>query len=211
MPLPRELKLKLSVEDSKGTRVNCGLEPPRVQVTVVCVTFRLCSAAVSLLKRAKRLRVCPPMFVKFPPTKILPSACTAIEETVSSAFGTFGLNESAAPVVASSRAMWLRVWPPMLIAPRKSPPAKTLPLACSAIDTTVSFAFGLKVESSVPSEFRRAMRLRVTVPPRSAATVEKKPPAKTLPSGWTAMVRTSLSVFGLNESARPVVASSRAM
>ena len=25
------------------------------------------------------LRVCPPMLVKAPPTKILPSACTAIE------------------------------------------------------------------------------------------------------------------------------------
>ena len=59
--------------------MNCGLEPPRVQVMVVCVTARFCSAAVSLLKRAKRLRGCPPMLVKMPPAKILPSACTAIE------------------------------------------------------------------------------------------------------------------------------------
>ena len=28
-----------------------------------------------------RLRVCPPMLVKSPPAKILPSACTAIEKT----------------------------------------------------------------------------------------------------------------------------------
>ena len=41
--------------------MNCGLEPPRVQVMVVCVTARFCSAAVSFVKRAKRLRVCPPI------------------------------------------------------------------------------------------------------------------------------------------------------
>ena len=46
-----------------------------------------------------------------PPAKILPSACTAIEQTRTFAFG---LNESAKPVVASSRAMRLRVCPPML-------------------------------------------------------------------------------------------------
>ena len=40
--------------------------------------------------------------MKPPPTRILPSAWTAIELTVS--FG-FGLNESANPVTASSRAM----------------------------------------------------------------------------------------------------------
>ena len=65
-----------------------------------------------------RLRVCPPMLpVKSPPTKILPSACTAIERTIPFAFGS---NESAKPVVGSSRAMWLRVCPPMLFAPLKS-------------------------------------------------------------------------------------------
>ena len=60
-----------------------------------------------------RLRVCPPMLfaVKKPPAKILPSACTAIEWTSPFAFGS---NESAKPVVASSRAMRLRVCPPML-------------------------------------------------------------------------------------------------
>ena len=58
------------------------------------------------------LRVCPPMLsLKTPPTKILPSACTAIESTSPFAFGS---NESAKPVVASSRAMRLRVCPPML-------------------------------------------------------------------------------------------------
>ena len=51
------------------------------------------------------------MLVKLPPAKILPSACTAIETT---SLFAFGLNESAKPVVASSRAMWLRVCPPML-------------------------------------------------------------------------------------------------
>ena len=45
-----------------------------------------------------QLRVCPPMlFVKTPPTKILPSACTAID--IDTASFAFGLNESANPVV----------------------------------------------------------------------------------------------------------------
>ena len=57
------------------------------------------------------LRDCPPMLLKLPPAKILPSACTAIEKTSLSAFGS---NESAKPVVASSRAMRLRACPPML-------------------------------------------------------------------------------------------------
>ena len=60
-----------------------------------------------------RLRGCPPMLVKKPPAKILPSACTAMAKTVLLAFGS---NESAKPVVASSRAMLLRVCPPMLFA-----------------------------------------------------------------------------------------------
>ena len=61
-----------------------------------------------------QLRVCPPMLfapLNCPPAKILPSACTAIEKTSPFAFGS---NESAKPVVASSRAMKLRVCPPML-------------------------------------------------------------------------------------------------
>ena len=32
-----------------------------------------------VIKRAKQLRVCPPMLVKKPPAKTLPSACSAIE------------------------------------------------------------------------------------------------------------------------------------
>ena len=59
-----------------------------------------------------RLRVCPPMLVKTPPAKILPSACTAIDKSTD--LFAFGLNESAKPVVGSSRAMRLRVCPPML-------------------------------------------------------------------------------------------------
>jgi hypothetical protein len=47
-----------------------------------------------------------------PPAKILPSACTAMAKT---SLFAFGLNESAAPVVASNRAMLLRVCPPMVV------------------------------------------------------------------------------------------------
>ena len=49
------------------------------------------------------------MVLKGPPTRILPSAPTAIEVTTLFAFGS---NESANPVAASSRAMRLRVCPP---------------------------------------------------------------------------------------------------
>ena len=74
------------------------------------------SSLPSVSSRAMWLRVtvAPPFgasVVKSPPAKILPSACTAIEWTSPFAFGS---NESAKPVVASSRAMWLRVCPPML-------------------------------------------------------------------------------------------------
>ena len=68
--------------------------------------------------------------VKKPPAKILPSACTATERTTSFALGS---NESANPVVASSRAMLLRGCPPMLV---NSPPAKILPSGCTTIEWT---------------------------------------------------------------------------
>ena len=45
--------------------------------------------------------------------------------------------------------MWLRVCPPMLLAPLKSPPAKILPSACTAIELTSLFAFGSN-ESAKP-------------------------------------------------------------
>ena len=46
---------------------------------------------------------------------------------------------------------------------------------------------------------------------RLTADAVEKPPARILPSAWTAIERTSAFAFGSNESARPVVASSRAM
>ena len=147
--------------------------------------------------RAMRLRICPPMLLKLPPTKILPSACTAIERTVKFALGS---NESAKPVVASSRAMKFRGCPPMLFVPLKLPPTKILPSACTAIDQTVAFAFGLKAVSSVPSGFSRAMRLRVTAPPPLGESVVKSPPIKILPSGWTTTTRTVLFACGSKPS-----------
>ena len=106
-----------------------------------------------------RLRGCPPMFrLKMPPAKILPSACTAIEKTTSFAFGS---NESANPVVASSRAMKLRVCPPMLV---KKPPAKILPSACTAIERTSPFAFGSNESAKPVVASSRAMKLRVCPP-----------------------------------------------
>ena len=80
--------------------------------------------------------VAPPFgasVMKTPPARILPSACTAIESTDCPL--AFGSNESAKPVAASSRAMRLRVCPPMLSL-MKVPPAKILPSACTAIAKT---------------------------------------------------------------------------
>ena len=67
----------------------------------------------------------------------------------------------------------------------KKPPAKILPSACTAIEWTASFAFGLKAVSSVPSVFKRAMLLRVT-----PKTVLNSPPIRILPSGCTAVAVT---------------------
>src|SRR5437764_11927052 len=98
VPLPNEIKFTLSVEDSKLTRLNCGLAPPWVNVTLFDVTVRFCNAAVSLLKRAKDWRGSPPTLSKKPPTTIFPSCNIARERTIpcEGSFSiTLGLNESA--------------------------------------------------------------------------------------------------------------------
>ncbi len=141
-----------------------------------------------------KLRVCPPMILKLPPAKTFPSDCTAIVWTLPFEFGS---HESAAPVVASSRAMALRACPPMIM---KSPPAKTLPSACTAIEKTSLFEFGLKAVSSVPSGFSRAMRLRATAAPPLGERVVKLPPIRILPSGWTTTTKTVPFAFGSKPS-----------
>ena len=126
--------------------------------------------------------------LKEPPTKILPSACTAMERTVLFAFGS---NESAKPVVASSRAMRLRVCPPMLSV--KSPPAKILPSACTAMEKTEPFAFG----SNESARSGGGIEPGDAVARLSADAVVKKPPTKILPSACTAMELTKSFAFGL--------------
>ena len=57
-----------------------------------------------------RLRVWPPMLlVKMPPAKILPSACSAIAKQIV----RVRVERISRASAASSRAMRLRVWPPM--------------------------------------------------------------------------------------------------
>ena len=75
-----------------------------------------------------RLRVCPPMLVKMPPTKILPSACTAIASTHIvrvrvEQIGQAGGGIEPGDVIARLSAD----------AVVKSPPTKILPSACTAI------------------------------------------------------------------------------
>ena len=90
------------------------------------------------------------MLLKAPPTKILPSACTAIDWTILFAFGSNGVERA---VVHSSRAMRLRVAPPMVV---KSPPTKILPSACTAIDRTSDVRVGVEggVERAVGVQSR---------------------------------------------------------
>ena len=147
------------------------------------------------------MRVCPPMLVKPPPAKILPSACTAIELTKSLAFGLKAV--SSVPSVFK-RAMLLRVTPRTLL---KEPPIIILPSGCTAVARTwLPTVLRSSVWSSPPSVSSRAMKLRAC-----PSMKLKKPPAKILPSACTAIELTTLFAFGSNESAAPVVASSRAM
>ena len=69
------------------------------------------------VSRAMRLRGWPPMNWKSPPTRILPSACTAMAKTKSFALGSKLASSEPSEL---SRAMRLRVWPPM--ADRTRPP-----------------------------------------------------------------------------------------
>ena len=68
-----------------------------------------------------RMRVCPPMLLKLPPTKILPSGCTAIEST---SLFAFGLKAVSSVPSAFRRAMRLRATPKTVL---KLPPMSVLP------------------------------------------------------------------------------------
>ncbi len=124
-----------------------------------------------------RVRGCPPMLLKLPPTKILPSACTAIGKSLNTAASAFGFHESAKPVKGSSRAILLRVCPPMLFAPLKPPPTRILPSVCTTTVLTVEFAFGSNESAKPVLASSRAMRLRGCPP-----MVVNKPPTTMLPS-----------------------------
>ena len=102
------------------------------------------------------VRDCPPMLARLPPaTRILPSDCTANE--VMAVYGALGSNESARPVLGSSRAMDRRDCPPMLM---KSPPARILPSGCKATHRTPPLAFGLNESTRPVAASKRAMRPR---------------------------------------------------
>src|SRR6266513_2366114 len=88
----------------------------------------------------------------------------------------------------------------MLFAPLKAPPARILPSACTAIESTIPFAFGLKAVSSVPSGFSRAIWLRVTAIPPLGESVVNSPPIRILPSGCTTTTRTVPFAFGSKPS-----------
>ena len=143
-----------------------------------------------------RLRVVVPVAaassVKWPPTRIFPSGCTASANTESFAPG---LKVVSSEPSALSRPMRLRgvvpVPPPPSVV--KSPPTRILPSGCTASGKTVSFAPGLKSASSEPSALSRPMRLRGVVPVPPPPSIVKSPPTRILPSGCSADARTTLS------------------
>ena len=89
----------------------------------------------------------------------------------------------------------------------KVPPARIFPSACTRIDSTVPFAFGSNNGSAEPVVGSSRAILKRVAPP----IVANSPTAKILPSAWTMIAVTKSDAFGLNESADPVVGSSRAM
>ena len=82
------------------------------------------------------------MFPKMPAAKILPSACSAIEKTLLSAFGLKAL--SSVPSVFI-RATLLRATPNTVV---KLPPIRILPSGWTTTTLTVPLAFGSKPSSA---------------------------------------------------------------
>ena len=97
------------------------------------------------------------MVVKMPPTKILPSACTASASTQIVRIRVERISQAGRCIEPGNAVARLSA---DAVRSLKVPPAKILPSVCTAIDKTVLFAFGLKAMSSVPSVFNRAMLLR---------------------------------------------------
>ena len=76
-----------------------------------------------------RLRACPPMLVKAPPTKILPSACTATATTKSFGFGIERISQSGGGIEPGDVIARLPA-----DAVEKRPPTRILPSACTAME-----------------------------------------------------------------------------
>src|SRR6266446_3110821 len=81
MPAPRFDQELPSGEYSKVVRQTSGLVPPRIQVRVEPSKVRLWVAGPVLSIRPTLVRLCPASAAKLPPTRILPSACTAMHRT----------------------------------------------------------------------------------------------------------------------------------
>ena len=175
VPAPSGVQVDPSVANSKLTCVVSGTAPPRCHSTRAAPgTSRVCGAA-SFTTRATKFRGKPPMAVKLPPARILPSACNAIPPTV--LFALTRKPKSGVPF-GWSRAKLVRTAPPTAV---KVPPIKILPSACNARLAMPPLTLGSKLASKVPSGLSRAILLRF-VPPTEA----KYPPSRSLPSACTA-------------------------
>ena len=118
--------------------------------------------------------------VKAPPTKILPSDCSAMSITWLLTPDPI-LNPVSSVPSAFNLVMRFCVTPLNVV---NWPPTNILPSGCNAMASTVVLKPVpiLKPVSRVPSVFNLVMRFCVT-----PLNVVKPPPTKIFPSGWTAM------------------------
>jgi hypothetical protein len=121
--------------------------------------------------------------VNWPPTRILPSDCSAIALTLELGDGSKVV--SSVPS-ALSRSRFSRCVAEVVragVTELNVPPTRILPSGWSSTTPTWPSMLGLNSESIVPLGLRRAMWFRVSPP-----IVVKAPPTMTLPSAWRAVV-----------------------
>ncbi len=148
------------------------------------------------LSRARCIRVWPPIVVKSPPARILPSACTTRLNTVPLASAE---KEASTLPSDSKRAMHHL---DSLSTNVNQPPIKIFPSGCKASaamtvveENTGSQILGLKLATTDPSTLRRARFVRGRPP-----TLVNCPPIKIHPSGCFTMARTVPFTRGSNPS-----------
>ena len=155
------------------------------------------SSVPSVLTRAMKLRVSPPMLVKLPPTIIRPSGWNAIEVTRPAVFGSksvsvepFGLMRARLlRITAVAETPLLRSW-------LKLPPRMIRPSGWISRVKTVEFGPGTKSRSALPSALRRATKGVFRAESVVGWMPLKRPAMTVLPSVCRRMANTSPKARG---------------